>query len=65
MGALLRTLHAGNRPMRDRRSLFVQTEEEDAEDELVASSSASSSAAPAAERKCPACGEALNIHMTT
>ena len=63
MGALLRTLHAGTRPMRDRRGLFVQTEEEDAEDEPAASSSSSSSAAPAAERKCVACGQALGLTL--
>ena len=63
MGSLLRTIHAGSRPMRDRRSLFVQTEEEDAEDEPVASPSSSSSAAPAAERKCVACGQALGLTL--
>jgi hypothetical protein len=47
------------RLIRDRRGRFVQTAEEDAEDDSAPRPSSSSSAAPAAERKCPACEQAL------
>ena len=63
MGALQRTLHANVRHMRERRSHFVQTEEEDAEEDPVARSSSSSSGTPAAERMCPACGHALGLTL--
>ena len=59
---LLRVCAAGcTRLIRDRKSHFVQAEEEVAEDELVPSSSSSSSSDAVAERKCAVCGDALGL----